>query len=72
MALAQAAYLVEKALGHGNNATTEQDITNPGLDRAKYADPSGEKMQALVWLGKNSVEVRKLHSPFYYILRNNL
>jgi len=63
MALAQATYLVEKALGHGNNATTEQDITNPGLDRAKYADPSGEKMKALVWLGKNSVEVRKYFHP---------
>jgi len=63
MALAQATYLVEKALGHGNNATTEQDITNPGLDRAKYADPSGEKMKALVWLGKNSVEVQEVPKP---------
>lgn len=70
MALAQATYLVEKALGHDNNATTEQDITNPGLDRAKYADPSGEKMKALVWLGKNSVQVRKLFFLFYHLPKN--
>jgi hypothetical protein len=60
MALTQAAAFVEhRILGHGDNATTEQDITNPGRDRAKYADPSGETMKALVWTGKNTVEVRK-------------
>lgn len=59
MALSQAAALVEKVIGHGNNETTEQDITNPARDRAKYADPSGEKMKALVWMGKNKVEIRK-------------
>jgi len=61
MAMSQAAYAAEKAIGHGEDATTEQDITNPALDRAKYADPSGEKMKALVWMGKNKVEVRKLN-----------
>lgn len=61
MALAQAAALVEKVIGHGDNATTEQDNTNPGRDRAKYADPSGEMMKALVWMGKNTVEVRTFH-----------
>ena len=61
MSMTQAAAYVEKALGHGNNATTEQDITNPAIDRAKYADPSGEMMKALCWMGKNSVKVRKLH-----------
>lgn len=60
MALTQAAALIEKVLGHDDNATTEQDITNPGRDRAKYADPSGEQMKALVWMGKNTVEVRKV------------
>jgi hypothetical protein len=59
MALSQAAALVEKVIGHDNNETTEQDITNPARDRAKYADPSGEKMKALVWMGKNKVEIRK-------------
>lgn len=63
MAVSQAAGLVEKFLGHGNNATTEQDITNPGKDRAKYADPSGEMMKALVWNGKNSVKVQDVPKP---------
>lgn len=57
MATSQGASLAEKALGHGDNATTEQDVTNPARDRQKYGDPSGEKMKALVWLGKNSVKV---------------
>ena len=59
MALSQAAAVVEKVIGHDSNATTAQDISNPARDRAKYADPSGEKMKALVWMGKNKVEVRK-------------
>jgi hypothetical protein len=59
MALSQAAALVEKALGHNDNAVTEQDITNPGRDRAKYADPSGETMKALCWMGKNTVKLSK-------------
>ncbi|KAE8442581.1 hypothetical protein EG329_003068 [Mollisiaceae sp. DMI_Dod_QoI] len=63
MAMSQAAALVEKAIGHGNNATTEQDITNPARDRAKYADPSGETMKALVWMGKNTVQVHDVPKP---------
>jgi len=57
--MAQAANLVEKVLGHGDNASVEQDMTNPARDREKYADPSGEKMKALAWMGKNQVEVGK-------------
>jgi hypothetical protein len=57
MATSQAASLIEKALGHGDNATTAQDVTNPAQDPQKYADPSGEKMKALVWMGKNSVKL---------------
>jgi hypothetical protein len=64
MALSQAAAFVEqKILGHGDNATTEQDITNPGRDRAKYFDPRGETMKALVRMGKNTVEVRESSFP---------
>lgn len=62
--MAQAANLVEKALGHGDNAVTEQNMTNPARNREKYADPSGEKMKALVWMGKNSVEVGQ-YNPEY-------
>ncbi len=63
--VAQAANLIEKTLGHGDNAVTEQNMTNPARDREKYADPSGEKMKALVWMGKNSVEVCQ-YSPTIY------
>ena len=66
MATSQAAYQAEKAIGHGDNAATEQDVTNPAKDRQKYGDPSGEKMKALVWMGKNSVKVGRcsLVTPF--------
>lgn len=59
MAVSQAANYVEKVMGHGDNAAIEQDISNPALDRKKFADPSGETMKALVWEGKNKVAVRK-------------
>jgi hypothetical protein len=59
MATAQAAFKVEQALGHHDNAIIEQDISDPAVDRAKYADPSGATMKALVWMGKNKVEVRE-------------
>ena len=65
MALSQAAGLVEKALGHKDNAITAQDITNPGRDRQKYADPSGETMKALCWMGKNTVKLRKCYLSIY-------
>lgn len=61
MALSQAVAGLEKLIGHDTNAVTEQDITNPARDRAKYADPSGEMMKALVWEGKNTVAVRKYY-----------
>jgi hypothetical protein len=58
MAMSQAAYAAEKAIGHEESAVTQQDISNPALDTKKFADPSGERMTALVWMGKNKVEVR--------------
>lgn len=67
MALAsQGTNLLEKAIGHTDDAVTEQNLTNPDRDREKYADPSGEKMKALVWMGKNDVQLGSLrtsHSP---------
>ena len=56
MAMSQSANLAEKAIGHGDNAVTEQDISNPARDRAKYGDPS-ETMKALAWMGKNDVQM---------------
>lgn len=63
MALSQAANVVERLLGHTGDATTEQNMTNPDRDVAKYADPSGEKMKALVWNGKNDVKVIETFKP---------
>ncbi|MCJ1296403.1 hypothetical protein MMC34_007969 [Xylographa carneopallida] len=63
MAMSQAANYVEKAVGHQDVAVTEQDVTNPARDRAKYADPSGETMKALVWMGKNDVQVIDAPKP---------
>jgi hypothetical protein len=56
MAMSQGANLVEKAMGHDDNAITEQDMTNPARDRAKYGDPT-ETMKALAWMGKNDVQM---------------
>lgn len=47
-------------MGHTGAATTEQNLTNPARDRAKYADPSGETMKALCWMGKNDVKVGEI------------
>ena len=63
MAMSQAANLLEKALGHTGDATTEQNVSNPNRDIEKYADPSGEKMKALVWNGKNDVKVIETFKP---------
>ena len=60
MALSQSANVLEKAMGHVEGAVTKQDISNPDRDREAYGDPSGEKMKALVWNGKNSVQVGPL------------
>lgn len=56
MAVSQAAWKAEQAIGHGDNAVTAQDVTNPALNREKWGDTS-ETMKALVWMGKNTVEV---------------
>lgn len=63
MALSQAAALVEKAIGHAPGGKTAQDVTNYSVDRSKYADPSGEQMQALTWQGKNTVHVISTPKP---------
>jgi threonine dehydrogenase-like Zn-dependent dehydrogenase len=63
MAVSQAANLVERAIGHTGDATTEQNVSNPARDREQYADPSGEKMKALAWMGKNTVQVVETPKP---------
>lgn len=49
----QAAYAAEKAIGHQGDAITAQDVTE--YSGSKGDD--GELMKALVWQGKNKVEV---------------
>ncbi|KAK0618889.1 chaperonin 10-like protein [Immersiella caudata] len=54
----------EKALGHGDQdhaATT--DISNSARDGGKYEDDGGERMKALVWMGKNDVRVVETPKP---------
>ena len=63
MALSQAAFKLEEQVGHTGDATTEQNMTNPDRNPEKYADPSGEKMKALAWLGKNTVKVVEAPKP---------
>lgn len=62
MALSQAAMQAEKVIGHGDNATTAQNVTNPALDREKYGDPN-VNMKALAWMGKNTVEMVDCPKP---------
>jgi len=53
MATSQLAYAAEKAIGHDQEAL-QQDISNYNADGA--GDPD-ETMKALVWQGKQKVEV---------------
>jgi len=62
MATSQAAFKAEQALGHGDNAVTAQDVSNPAYTKGA-ADPSGETMKALVWMGKNKVQVVDAPKP---------
>lgn len=60
MAMAQGAAALERAIGHGQNAITQQDVTNPSQEGA--GDPS-DSMLALTWQGKNSVEIQRVPKP---------
>lgn len=62
MATSQAAFKVEQALGHGDNAVTAQDVANPAYTK-DAADPSGETMKALAWMGKNKVQLVDAPKP---------
>ena len=60
--MTEAANYVEKAVGHGDNAVIAQDVTNPAKNREKYGDPD-VNMKALVWMGKNHVELIECPKP---------
>lgn len=55
MATSRAANVLET--GRKEDASIAQGVSNPARDKQKSADPSGETMKALVWLGKNDVAV---------------
>lgn len=64
MAENKAGKIAEAALGHDDqNRAATTDISNPARDGGKYADPSGELMKALVWMGKNDVRVVEVPKP---------
>lgn len=58
--MSQAALKAEQFIGHGDNATTVQDVTNP--DIAPNASGEGT-MKALAWMGKNKVEIVEVSKP---------
>jgi Alcohol dehydrogenase GroES-like domain len=64
MAANAAANLAQKVMGDAEPqdlaATTE--TSNPSK-RPEWADPSGEKMKALAWFGKNDVKVIETYKP---------
>ncbi len=53
-------------MGHGDNAVTEQNMTNPARDRAKYGDES-ETMKALAWMGKNDCQIGRDSTISFYL-----
>ncbi|KAI4593403.1 hypothetical protein KJ359_009293 [Pestalotiopsis sp. 9143b] len=58
MAASQAAYGVEKLVGHDDSSIIQQDVA----DYQQTGDASST-MKALVWLGKNKVEVQDVPRP---------
>jgi threonine dehydrogenase-like Zn-dependent dehydrogenase len=54
----QAAYQVEKAIGHDDNAVTAQDVTS-----YRETGESGETMKALAWIAKNKVQMVDAPKP---------
>ncbi|GMF72900.1 unnamed protein product [Aspergillus oryzae] len=55
MAASQAANIVEKVVGHNDNATVTTDVSN--YNKGAYGQETGEKIKATTWQGKNSVQI---------------
>lgn len=60
MAVSQAAYAAEKAIGHQGDEVTAQDIAN--YSKPGHGDPSAT-MKALTWQGKNKVIMEDVPRP---------
>ncbi|GKT51419.1 S-adenosyl-L-methionine-dependent tRNA 4-demethylwyosine synthase [Colletotrichum spaethianum] len=55
----QAAYAAEQVIGHQDDAVTAQDVTNYSGEKGN----PNELMKALVWQGKNKVEILTVPRP---------
>lgn len=64
MALNAGANALEGVLGHSDpDRAVTTDISSTAREGGKYADPSGEKMKALAWMGKGDVRVVEVPKP---------
>lgn len=54
----QAAFQIEKAVGHDGSTITQQDVTN-----YQGVGDDNETMKALVWQAKNKVQVVEVPRP---------
>ncbi|GAB1218569.1 hypothetical protein ATERTT37_007828 [Aspergillus terreus] len=61
MAASQAANLVEKAVGHSDNATVTTDVSS--YNKKEYGAETGPPIQATTWQGKNSIAVVEMPKP---------
>jgi hypothetical protein len=52
MATSQAAYGIEKAIGHDDSSILQQDVSN-----YKQTGDANQTMKALCWMGKGKVQV---------------
>ncbi|KAJ5145874.1 Alcohol dehydrogenase superfamily zinc-type [Penicillium bovifimosum] len=60
MAMSQAANLVEKIVGHDDNATITTDVSNY---KNEHGVETGEPIKATTWQGKNAVKVVEMPKP---------
>lgn len=65
MAASQAANVVERTVGHGDNATVTTDVSNYAKD--EYGEETGAKIKATTWQGKNSVKLG-VYPKRYFVL----
>src|SRR5579859_3129134 len=57
-----AANLAGKYMGDAIDPATTPEVSNPEK-KPTWADPSGAKMKALAWYGKNNVKVIETYKP---------
>lgn len=62
MAISQAANVVEKIVGHGDDASVTTDVSHYDNE---YGSKKGDRILATIWQGKNDVKLG-LHSSELY------